>query len=252
MWLPVSGFVLCLPGGLFFTANVRSSRLSEASRSCRAWWWFTCGCDAPVLRASPTGRWDPGLRGGSEDPRAGRRGAAVRTAPPRTSWSGCIGLRTPVPAPAGTRGSIPPRSVGVCAGTQNGDEVLVLFWPEDAESGASGAASPKEDTPCLTRARPLAQVQSLGQAVCACGHTYLSASVRMEVLGVPAGGLCWGSGPPSLGPRLTAPQGGALLPAWGLAGSQAGRQLLCGWRPLPATRVTRRGPGPRRRVSTGS
>ena len=163
-------------------------------------------------------------------------------APPGASWSGCTGLRTPVPTPAGTRGPIPPRSVGVCAGTRNGDEFLVLSWPEDAELGTSGAASLKEDTPCLIRARPLAQVQSLGQTLCAHGHTYLSASV--EVLGVPADDLCWGSAPPRLGPRLTAPQGGALLPAWGLAGHQAGRQLLCGWRPLPATRVTRRAPAP--------
>lgn len=113
LWLPVSGFVLCLPGSPFFTANVRSSHLSEAGRSCQAWWWFTCGCDAPVLRASPTGRWDPGLRGGSEDPRAGRRGAAVRTAPPRTSWSGCIGLRTPSPLPQGPVGPSP-RGLWVC------------------------------------------------------------------------------------------------------------------------------------------
>lgn len=194
----------------------------------------------------------PGAEGRVRGPSCGETRGRGQDRSPQSLLERVHRAADPIPAPAGTRGSIPPRSVGVCAGTQNGDEVLVLFWPEDAESGASGAASPKEDTPCLTRARPLAQVQSLGQAVCACGHTYLSASVRMEVLGVPAGGLCWGSGPPSLGPRLTAPQGGALLPAWGLAGSQAGRQLLCGWRPLPATRVTRRGPGPRRRVSTGS
>lgn len=169
-------------------------------------------------------------------------------APPGASWSGCTGLRTPVPAPAGTRGSIPPRSVGVCAGTRNGDEFLVLFWPEDAEFGALGAASLKEDT--LFDPGPASGRGAVSGRLCARGHTYLSASVK--VLGVPAGGLCWGSVPPHLGPRLTAPQGGALLPAWGLAGSQAGRQLLCGWRPLPATRVTRWGPGPRRRVSTGS
>ena len=168
---------------------------------------------------------------------------------PGASWSGCTGLRTPVPAPAGTHGPTPPRSLGMCAGTRNGDEFLVLFWPEDAESGTSGAASPKENTPRLIRARPLAWVQSRADSLCTWSHLPVGqcggagGSLQATCVGVQL--------PPRLGPRLTAPQGGALLPAWGLAGHQAGRQVLCGWRTLPATRVTRR-PGPRRRVSTGS
>lgn len=105
-----------------------------------------CGCDALVLSMSPTGRWDPALRGGSPDPHAERCGGCdlapvwgpPQALPAGASWSQCTGWGPPAPAPAGTRGSVTLRSVGLCAGAQDGEELLVLFWPEDADSEASG------------------------------------------------------------------------------------------------------------------
>ena len=170
-------------------------------------------------------------------------------APPGASWSGCTGLRTPVPTPAGTRGPIPPRSVGVCAGTRNGDEFLVLSWPEDAELGTSGAASLKEDTPCLIWARPLAQVQSLGQTLCTWSHLPVGqcggagGPCRQPLLGV--------SSPPSW-PQTHSPSRWGSAPSLG-TGGPSGRQAAPLWlEATPCNPSDPAGPGPRRRVSTGS
>lgn len=147
-------------------------------------------------------------------------GPPARRSPLEPPGASAQGWGPPAPASAGTRRSVTLRSVGVCAGTRNGEELLVHFWPEDGDSGASGATALSDGTP-LSDPDPASGPGAEPRADCL-AHVVtrnLSAGVRIEVLGVPAGGLCWGSAPPaSSWPQTHSPSRWGSAPSLGTGG----------------------------------